>query len=114
MTCMCVVCEQPYGNIGNVMKEQNNLEGAALFYKKALKLQPDFADALGNLAAVELMQVRQALPNTPCQAAALSLNCLYLLPVLQNKVDESRDHYRLALKLNPDVSTWRVRRRGVP
>lgn len=61
---MYVLCEQPYGNIGNVMKEQNNLEGAALFYKKALKLQPDFADALGNLAAVELMQVRQALSNT--------------------------------------------------
>ena len=47
-------CSEAYSNIGNALKELNDVTGAVQFYLKAIKLSPRNADAYNNLGLISL------------------------------------------------------------
>jgi protein O-GlcNAc transferase len=55
-------CGEALSNLGNVLKELGDSQGAIQCYLKAIKLKPRFADTYNNLATVyaELGRISQA------------------------------------------------------
>jgi tetratricopeptide (TPR) repeat protein len=103
----------PYhGNLGVALQKSGNLEGAALEYGEALRLDPNFADAASNLgsALYELKRFEEALPHleaavtlNPSHAAA-HLNLGVTLHALGRTVD-GLSHAHQAVQLNPCEDT---------
>ena len=76
-------CPEAYHNIADVMHAQGNLDGAELFYARAVKLDPNFPQAWGNWGTV----------------------CLS-----QGKNEEALSHYLKAIEQDDQVARWHVRR----
>ncbi len=100
-----------YYNLGNALKAQGNLDEAAESYRKALLLQPDYAEAHVNLGNVLQAQgkldeavehYRKALALKP-GLAETHYNLGSALQA-QGRLDETNDYFRRALALRPDYT----------
>lgn len=65
----------PHFHVGALLHRRGDLAGAAAEYNKALKIDPEFAPALNNLAAVEL-----TLNKAPAKAEALARRAVAAAP----------------------------------
>jgi tetratricopeptide (TPR) repeat protein len=101
-------------NLGEAWAAQGKLAQAAAHYRAALRLQPDFAQALYNLGAALGAQGKLA------QAAAQYRAALRLKPdfpeaqnnlgevlATQGKLAQAEAQYRAALRLRPDLAVTR-------
>ena len=58
LTGICLLCRiQPtfadaYSNMGNTLKEMQDIQGALQCYTRAIQINPAFADAHSNLASI--------------------------------------------------------------
>lgn len=53
-----------YSNMGNTLKEMQDINGALQCYTRAIQINPAFADAHSNLASIH--KVRYSLPLLRC------------------------------------------------
>ena len=100
-----------FSNYGIILKDLGNLKDAELSLRKAIKLNPDFAEGfsnlgnilkdLGNLKDAEL-SLRKAIKLNPDFADA-HINLATLLIDL-GKLKEAENSYKKAIKLNPNFA----------
>ena len=91
-------------NLGNLYKDEGQLEMAIAEYRKALSIKPDFAEALNNLAVAYMMQgeyaralslFRKIIELQPDSVMArYNIACVY---ARQGKIKESVDWLKKAI-----------------
>jgi tetratricopeptide (TPR) repeat protein len=97
-----------FNNLGTAQRALQRLDDAALSYRRALELRPDFAEALSNLAAV-LQEQGDLAAAEDCLRRALALQPAFaeaeynLANLLRARGDGAAaiTHYRAALALAP-------------
>jgi len=100
-----------YNNLGNALKANGDLAGAAAAYKKALALKPDYGDVHYNLgnAFMELGQAAEAVSSYKNALAVMpgSAEVYYNLGngfMEQEQLDEAVAAYTKAIALKPDYA----------
>ena len=99
-----------HNNLGNVWKSQRNLAAAITSYRRAIQLQPHFADALNNLGVALQEHSADFETALACYAAALQQqpNCAEVFnnqgTALRRlgRLDEAIASYERAVLLRPD------------
>jgi tetratricopeptide (TPR) repeat protein len=98
-----------YVNLGNVLLAQGRPAEAGIAYRRAIELQPDYAEAHNNLGNVfracgdgdaAVAAYRRALESSPARAEIH--NNLGIVLADQGRHAEAEDAYRQALALQPD------------
>lgn len=99
-------------NIANIYKDQYKLQDSATFYRKALALRPDFAEAHNNFALLlldlkgdreeALQHFRQAIHSRPNYVEALTN---YANTVSKDNPEEAITYYQKALQAQPNHLT---------
>lgn len=102
---------EAYGNLGNSLKELNDIDGAIQFYLKAIKIKPRFGDAYNNLAScyMQLGQTNEAI-ETYRMALILNPNLVDAQSNLgnlfksQGLFDDAKNCYLNAINVKPDFA----------
>lgn len=80
-----------YSNMGNTLKEMQDIQGAMQCYTRAIQINPAFADAHSNLASIHKVNSFSICSHAHHTALQDSGN-----------IPEAITSYRMALKLKPD------------
>ncbi len=90
-----------YSNMGNTLKEMQDVQGALQCYTRAIQINPAFADAHSNLASIHKVWI-----ETPGEFISFQWFSVFIWIVLPLKdsgnIPEAIASYRTALKLKPD------------
>ena len=101
-------CWMAYNNLGNLLAESNQIDGAIALYWKALKINPNYALAENNLGSILFRSGRIDEAFTHC-LKAIKLDSNYAeahqnLGILMEKtgrINEALIQYRKAVEINP-------------
>ena len=100
-----------FSNLGNLLAADNQLSEAEEVFRRAIKLNPDYANAFYNLGNL-LKNSMQPMEAMACYRRVLELRptdlaaCVNLGNVLRDlgRLDEAETSYRNALQINPNIA----------
>jgi spermidine synthase len=99
-------------NLGAILLERGDLDGAAGAFEATLRIRPDFAESLDNLGVIRERQGKideatsyfdKALRSDPTLADAH--NNLGIVLAEQGKSGEAIDHFRQAIRVKPGLAS---------